>query len=129
MLHKIAKGLRYIWPDPKSTLWAKASVFSYRRYQVGPRPLANLFHRVCRPTATPETPGAFLCGLRLMAIDGTVEDVPDTAEYVAAFGRHPGDRCGGQQIDHGLRDPPREAPAHLGIWIRQGLPQDRRTRG
>jgi hypothetical protein len=71
---------------------AQASAFSYRRYQVGPRPLANLFHRVCQPMATPETPGAFLFGLRLMALDGTVEDVPDTAENVAAFGRQPGDR-------------------------------------
>ena len=91
VLHKIAKGLRYIWPDPDYPV-AQANAFSYRRYQPGPRPLANLFHRVCRPLATPDTPGAFLCGLRLMAIDGTVEDVPDTAENVAAFGRHPGDR-------------------------------------
>lgn len=91
VLHKIAKGLRYIWPDPDYPV-AKANAFSYRRYQLGPRPLANLFHRVCRPMATPETPGAFLFGLRLMALDGTVEDAPDTAENVAAFGRHPGDR-------------------------------------
>ncbi len=91
VLHKIAKGLRYIWPDPDYPV-AKANAFSYRRYQGGPRPLANLFHRVCRPMATPDTPGAFLFGLRLMALDGTVEDVPDTAANVAAFGRHPGDR-------------------------------------
>jgi hypothetical protein len=91
VLHKIAKGLRYIWPDP-DCLVAQANAFSYRRYQLGPRPLVNLFHRVCRPMATPDTPGAFLFGLRLMALDGTVEDVPDTAETVASFGRHPGDR-------------------------------------
>ena len=74
---------------------AQASVFSYRRYQLGPRPLANLFHRVCRPLATPTTTGAFLGGLRLMAIDGTVEAVPDTPANVAVFGRHPGDRGDG----------------------------------
>jgi len=91
VLTKLAKGLRYIWPDPDYPV-AQASAFSYRRYQLGPRPLANLFHRVCRPMATPETPGAFLFGLRLMALDGTVEDVPDTAENVARFGRQPGDR-------------------------------------
>jgi hypothetical protein len=91
VLKQVAKGLRYIWPDPEYPV-AQASAFSYRRYQLGPRPLVKLFQRVCRPIATPATPGAFLGGLRLMAIDGTVEDVPDTAANVAAFGRHPGDR-------------------------------------
>ncbi len=91
VLCKVAKGLRYIWPDPDYPV-AKASAFSYRRYQLGPRPLVNLFHRVCRPMTSPATPGAFLFGLRLMAIDSTVEDVPDTPENAAAFGRHPSDR-------------------------------------
>jgi hypothetical protein len=59
---------------------------------MGARPLVNLFHRVCRPMATPETPGAFLFSLRLMAIDGTIEDVRDTPANVAAFGRHTGSR-------------------------------------
>jgi hypothetical protein len=39
----------------------------------------------CR-LATPHMPGAFRCGLRLMAIAGTVEDVP----AIAAFGLPPG---------------------------------------
>jgi hypothetical protein len=34
-------------------------------------------HRVSQPLATPETAGAFLFGLRLMAIDGRGEDVAD----------------------------------------------------
>jgi hypothetical protein len=52
---------------------------SYRRYQLAARPLVALFHEVCQPLATETTPDAFLFGLRLMAIDGTVEDVADTA--------------------------------------------------
>ena len=91
VMRKMARGLRFVWPNPDYSL-PKDSALSYRRYQLGARPLANLFHRVCRPMATPQTPGAFLLGLRLMAIDGTVEDVPDTAANVAAFGRHHGDR-------------------------------------
>jgi hypothetical protein len=51
-----------------------------------------LFHRVCRPMATSQTRGAFLFGLRLMAIDGTVEDIPDTPEKAAFFGRQHGSR-------------------------------------
>jgi hypothetical protein len=91
VLEQMAQGLRYIWPDPDYVL-PKASAISYRRYQVGARPMVALFHQVCQPLATPETPGAFLFGLRLMAMDGTTEDVPDTPANVAVFGRHQGDR-------------------------------------
>jgi hypothetical protein len=80
-----------IWADPEVPL-PNDSAIAYRRYQLGVRPVAALFHRICRPLASPQTPGAFLFGLRLMAIDGTVEDAPDTPENVAYFGRYPGDR-------------------------------------
>jgi hypothetical protein len=87
VLAKIAQGLRYIWPDP-DYLVPNASAISYRRYQVGARPMVALFHEVCQPLATPDTPGAFLFGLRMMALDGTTEDVADTPANAAAFGRH-----------------------------------------
>ena len=91
VLEKIAQGLRYIWPNPDYQV-ANASAISYRRYQVGARPMVALFQHVCQPLATVETPGAFLFGLRLMAIDGTTEDVPDTPANAAVFGRHQSDR-------------------------------------
>jgi hypothetical protein len=91
VLKKMAHGLRFIWPDHNYRLPGDSAI-SYRRYQLGVRPLQSLFHRVCQPIATPETRGAFLFGWRLMAIDGTVEDVPDTPENAAAFGRQHGDR-------------------------------------
>jgi len=87
VLEKMAQGLRYIWPDPDYRV-PNDSAISYRRYQLGARPLVVLFHQVCQPLATPTTPGAFLFGLRLMALDGTIEDVPDTLANAATFGRH-----------------------------------------
>ena len=66
-MRKASKGLRYVWPDPEYVV-AGASALSYRRYQLGARPLVALFHEVCQPLATAATPGAFLFGLRLMAI-------------------------------------------------------------
>ena len=57
------------------------------RQRVGARLLRALFHAVARPIATAQTPGAFLGGLRLMAIDGTTIDVADTPENDRAFGR------------------------------------------
>jgi transposase IS4-like protein/DDE family transposase len=91
VLRKVSQGLRFIWPDPSCRV-PGASAFVYRRYQLGAAPLVRLYERVAQPLATPQTPGAFQFGLRLMAIDGTVEDVPDTAANAAAFGRQHGSR-------------------------------------
>ena len=44
------------------------------------------------PLATPETPGAFYKGYRLMGIDGTVMDVPDSPANEERFGRSSGGR-------------------------------------
>ena len=85
-IRKVAQGLRFVWDDPDYPV-PKANALSYRRYQLGAKPLVSLFHSVCNPVATPQTQGAFLFGLRLMAIDATVEDAPDTPENVAAFGK------------------------------------------
>jgi Insertion element 4 transposase N-terminal/Transposase DDE domain len=85
VLHKLSQGLRYIWPDPDLRL-PGASAISQRRQQLGVQPLRRLFERVCLPRATPQTPGAFAFGLRLMAIDSTVEKVADTFANVLTFG-------------------------------------------
>jgi hypothetical protein len=57
------------------------------RRRLGIAPMRHLFEHVVRPLARPETPGAFYRGLRLMGIDGTVLDVPDSEANAAAFGR------------------------------------------
>jgi hypothetical protein len=87
VFRKLARGLRLLWPDPEVPL-PSDSALAYRRQQLGARPLVALFKQVCRPIATSQTRGAFLFGLRLMAIDGTSEDVPDTPANAKAFGRH-----------------------------------------
>jgi hypothetical protein len=57
------------------------------RQRLGVAPVRHLFTRVVRPLARPETPGAFYRGLRLMGIDGTIFDVPDSSANAAAFAR------------------------------------------
>jgi hypothetical protein len=47
--------------------------------------LEELFAQCAGPKATQDTPGAFWRGLRLLAIDGTVESVPDTPGNREAF--------------------------------------------
>ena len=57
------------------------------RQRLGIAPVRHLFEEIVRPLARPETPGAFYCGLRLMGLDGTVYDVPDSEANAAAFSR------------------------------------------
>jgi hypothetical protein len=62
------------------------------RQRLGVEPVRSVFEQVVRPLATPNTPGAFYKGFRLMAIDGTVQDVPDTPANAEHFGRSSGGR-------------------------------------
>jgi Insertion element 4 transposase N-terminal len=56
------------------------------RQRLGAEPVAELFTQVAEPVAGMETEGAFLGPWRLMSIDGTELDVPDTPANRAAFG-------------------------------------------
>ena len=62
------------------------------RARLGPEPLELLFRRTAGPLATPDTRGAWYRGLRVLSLDGTTLDVPDTPANVAAFGRPPSSR-------------------------------------
>lgn len=64
----------------------KAAVFQARA-RLGAEPLARLFEKVAQPLAQEGTPGCWLAGRRLVAIDGTCLDVPDTPVNDAHFGR------------------------------------------
>ena len=66
-----------------------SSSISEARQRVGPAVMTRLFKLVARPLATVQTEGAFLGGLRLIAVDGTVFDVPDTEANARVFG-YPG---------------------------------------
>ncbi len=55
--------------------------------------MRSLFQLVAKLRATKKTPGAFLNGLRLMSLDGSLIDVPDTANNARVFG-YPGSRPG-----------------------------------
>ncbi len=76
--------MRLVQPDLAKQVPVK-SAFSYQREQLGLAPLEWLFALCARPRATEQTPGAFWKGLRLMAIDGTVDSVPDTESNRAFF--------------------------------------------
>jgi hypothetical protein len=60
------------------------------RQRLGIAPVRRLFQELVHPLATLDTPGAFYRGLRLMGIDGTVENVPDSPANAKVFGRPSG---------------------------------------
>jgi hypothetical protein len=82
---------RYLGEEDPEELPGRAA-WVYRRKQVGVQILRRLFRLKCKPLALPQTPGAFAFGLRLMALDGTYEDVADTKANANYFGR----RCSGE---------------------------------
>ena len=69
------------------------STFCEARQRLGVAPLLQLAQQAVELQATPQTPEAFYQGLRLMALDGFVVDVPDTPANARVFGR-PGSRRG-----------------------------------
>lgn len=78
---------RYLGEQEPEELPGRAA-WVYRRKQVGVQILRRLFRLKCKPLAQPDTPGAFAFGLRLMALDGTLDDVADTPANATYFGRH-----------------------------------------
>jgi hypothetical protein len=74
-------GWQRPWSVPTKGALAQA------RSRLGSEPLVALFTQVAVPLAQPQTPGAFYRDLRLVSIDGTCVDVPDTPANDAEFGR------------------------------------------
>jgi hypothetical protein len=75
-LHPTADG-----PEPAD------SAFPQARQRLGVAPLRRLFEEVARPMAAHQSVGAFYRGWRLMGLDSTVLDLPDTPANDKAFGR------------------------------------------
>jgi hypothetical protein len=86
VMRRLVGGLQFMrawrdeWVVPTTGAIAQA------RVRLGEAPMRLLFERVARPLAHEGTPGAWLGGRRLMAIDGVQIDVPDTPSNVEAFG-------------------------------------------
>lgn len=60
------------------------------RQRLGVEPLQYLFRQTVGPLATPDTPGAFYGGFRLMGLDATILNVPDSPANAEHFGRPSG---------------------------------------
>jgi len=90
--------------DGLSEAWVKVgkywrvpckSAITQARQRLGARVMSQLFQQLVRPMATEQTLGAFLNGLRVVVIDGTCFDIPDSEENARVFSR-PSSRPGTQ---------------------------------
>ena len=87
VLAQLTDGLSWAsgWAEAYSPP-SKSAIFQARA-RLGSEPLAALFDRVAQPIGAEATPGVWLAGRRLVAIDGMCLDVADTAANTAHFGR------------------------------------------
>lgn len=86
VLEQLARPL-HLLGLPLKAMRVSDSAISPRRHQLGWAPLQGLFAQCCRPICTPATIGAYRFGRRVMALDGSVQDVPDTQANATAFFR------------------------------------------
>ncbi|MQA04136.1 MAG: IS4 family transposase, partial [Streptosporangiales bacterium] len=87
VLAQLTDGLSWTsgWQETYSPP-SKSAIFQARA-RLGSEPLAAVFERVARPIGAEQTPGVWLAGRRMVAIDGTCLDIADTTSNAAHFGR------------------------------------------
>ena len=83
VMRQLVHGLRFARTWSRAWQVPTTSAMSQARVRLGEAPLKELFTRVAVPLATAGTPGAWLGRWRLMAIDGVLLDIAETAENVA----------------------------------------------
>ncbi len=82
---KVVAGMRLHHADFPEQLASKGA-YSQCFKQLGEEPIRQLFVHCAAPRACPETkPEAFWKGMRLMAIDGTLDSVADTESNRQTF--------------------------------------------
>src|SRR5919199_6549016 len=90
-IRQVFKACRRLRPGEETP---HRSSLCLARQRLGLAPVRRLFEQTVRLLATPQTPGAFYKGWRLMALDGSVYNVPDSPANAAAFGRPSGGHRG-----------------------------------
>jgi hypothetical protein len=87
VLRCLLEGVRWLRLKGADPALADKSAITKARIRLGASPLKQLFARVVRPLAEPDTRGAWYRGRRLVSLDGTTIDLADTPELEERFGR------------------------------------------
>jgi len=95
VMRQLVNGLRFLGNWRSNWKVPSTSAISQARGRLGEAPLKLLFERIAVPMARRGTRGSWFRGLRVMAIDGLVLDVPDTPANDEEFGRSGNDTTPG----------------------------------
>ena len=87
VLGLLTDGLAWVGRGAEPVKLPSKSAIFQARDRLGAEPVKALFDRVAQPLATTQSPGCWLAGRRLVAIDGTTLDVADTVVNDEFFGR------------------------------------------
>jgi transposase IS4-like protein/DDE family transposase len=87
VLRCLIESLRWLHRSAELLPVACKSAITQARTRLGPEPLRRLYAAVARPLAQPDTPGAWYRGWRLVSLDGTTIDLPDTPALDEQYGR------------------------------------------
>jgi Insertion element 4 transposase N-terminal/Transposase DDE domain len=87
VLNCMLEGFKWLGDAGISIKVAGKSAISQARARLGSEPVRQLHDDVVRPIAGPATRGAWYRGWRLVSLDGSTLDVPNSAANEEAFGR------------------------------------------
>lgn len=87
VLRCLLEGMRWLCGPETDCSVTGDSGISQARTRLGWEPLRQLHDELVRPVATPDTRGAWYRQWRLVSLDGSTLEVPDTQANAVAFGR------------------------------------------
>lgn len=87
VMRKLVQGLRGLGSWRREWKVPTTGAISKARARLGEEPLRLLFERIAVPLARRSTKGAWLGRWRLMAFDGVIVNLQDTADNETGFGR------------------------------------------
>jgi hypothetical protein len=87
VLRCLLEGVRWLQLGGVDLALASKSAITKAQARLGAAPLKALFHRVAHPIAEPGAPRAWYRGRRLVSLDGTTINLPDTPSQETRFGR------------------------------------------
>jgi Insertion element 4 transposase N-terminal/Transposase DDE domain len=96
VLRCLVEGLEWLGKLGSVRIAGKAAI-SQARTRLGAAPLRELWNRVAKPVAAAESPGVFAGGLRVVVLDGSTLDVPDTQANDKFYGRQLLERASGRR--------------------------------
>ncbi len=86
VLRRLIEGLKHLVGVHVRVETAGKSGIAQARKRLGALPLKRLYELIVQPVATAETKGAFFRGWRVVAVDGTTMEVPDSEANREEFG-------------------------------------------